>query len=191
MKKLVLAFLFLNCSLFVSAQSVWKSDKAHSQLKFDITHLGVSTVSGAFTDFDATITATKPDFSDAIFTLTAKTESINTGVDKRNEHLKSADFFDAAANPEISFKSNLVKSAGKDKFQVTGDLTMHGVTKPVTLELTHRGTVTNPMSKKPVAGFRATGTIKRADFGIGPKFPAPMISEEVTLIADGEFGPAN
>ncbi|KAA6439428.1 YceI family protein [Dyadobacter flavalbus] len=191
MKKLVLVFLFLNCSLFVSAQSVWKSDKAHSQLKFDITHLGVSTVSGAFTDFDATITASKPDFSDAIFTLTAKTESINTGVDKRNEHLKSADFFDAAANPEITFKSSTVKSAGKDKFQVTGDLTMHGVTKPVTLELTHRGTVTNPMSKKPVAGFRATGTVKRADFGIGAKFPAPMLSEEVTIIADGEFGPAN
>jgi len=191
MKKLVLVLLFLNCSLFVSAQSVWKSDKAHSQLKFDITHLGVSTISGAFTDFDATITASKPDFSDAVFTLTAKTESINTGVDKRNEHLKSADFFDAAANPEVTFKSNTVKSAGKDKFQVTGDLTMHGVTKPVTLELTHRGTVTNPMSKKQVAGFRAMGTIKRADFGIGAKFPAPMLSEEVTIIADGEFGPAN
>ena len=66
---------------------------------------------------------------------------------------------------------------------------MHGVTKPVTLELTYRGTIVNQMSKKQVAGFRAVGTVKRADFGIGPKFAPPMLSEEVTIVADGEFGP--
>ena len=188
MRKLFLLFLVLTSSVSTYAQT-WKNDKAHSQLKFDITHLGVSTVSGAFTDFDATITGTKPDFSDAKFELTAKTASINTGVEKRNDHLKSADFFDAAANPELTFKSTGLKIIAKDKFQLTGDLTLHGVTKPVTLELWYRGTITNQMSKKPVAGFRATGTIKRADFGIGPKFQAPMISEEVLIIADGEFGP--
>jgi len=188
MKKISL-FIFLTVSSFASfAQTTWKSDKAHSQLKFDITHLGVSTVSGAFTDFDATVKSAKPDFSDATFTLTGKTASINTGVEKRNDHLKSADFFDAAANPELTFKSTGVKKVSDGKYQLTGDLTLHGVTKPVTLDLWYRGTITNPMSKKPVAGFRATGTIKRADFGIGPKFPAPMLSEEVTITADGEFG---
>ena len=189
MKKVFLIIQFVALSFGAMAQSVWQSDKAHSQLKFDITHLGVSTVSGAFTDFDASITASKPDFSDAVFSLTAKTESINTGVEKRNDHLKSADFFDVATNPELSFKSTGLKSAGKDKYQLTGNLTMHGVTKPVTMELWYRGTITNQMSKKLVAGFRATGVIKRADFNLGTKFAAPMLSEEVTIIADGEFGP--
>ena len=188
MKKISLLILLSVLSVASFAQATWKYDKAHSQLKFDITHMGVSTVSGAFTDFDATITASKPDFSDAVFMMTAKTASINTGVEKRNDHLKSPDFFDAAANPELSFKSTSVKKSGNDKYQLIGDLTMHGVTKPVTLELWYRGTVTNPMNKKVVAGFRATGTIKRADFGVGPKFAPPMLSEEVTITADGEFG---
>jgi polyisoprenoid-binding protein YceI len=189
MKKIFLIIQLVAVSLGAMAQSVWTNDKAHSQLKFDITHLGVSTVSGAFTDFDATITASKLDFSDASFTLTAKTASINTGIEKRNDHLKSADFFDAANIPELTFKSTGLKSSGKDKYQLTGNLTMHGITKPVTLELWYRGTITNSMNKKPVAGFRATGMIKRADFNLGTKFAAPMLSEEVMIIADGEFGP--
>ena len=189
MKKLLLFIQFAVISFGTFAQTKWQNDKAHSQLKFDITHMGVSTVSGAFTDFDATIVSAKPDFSDATFELTAKTASINTGVEKRNDHLKSADFFDAAANPELTFKSTGLKSTGKDKYVLTGNLTMHGVTKPVTLDLTFRGAMENPMNKKQVAGFRATGTVKRADFALGTKFAPPMLSEEVTIIADGEFGP--
>ena len=187
MKKISLLLLMSVFSFYGSAQT-WKNDKNHSQLKFDITHLGVSTVSGAFTDFEATITTSKPDFSDAVFTLTAKTASINTGVDRRNEHLKSADFFDVATIPELSFKSTGIKGTGKDRYQLTGDLTMHGVTKAVTLDLWNRGIYVNPQNKKQLAGFRATGVVKRADFGIGPKFSPPMLSEEVTIIADGEFG---
>jgi len=189
MKKVLFIIQFVALSVGAFAQQVWQNDKAHSQLKFDITHLGVSTISGAFSDFDATVSATKPDFSDAVFELTAKTGSINTGIEKRDDHLKSPDFFDAATNSEIKFKSTSLKSAGKDKYQLTGNLTMHGVTKPVTVELWYRGTITNEMSKKQVAGFRATGTVKRADFNIGPKFAPPMLSEEVKIIADGEFGP--
>lgn len=170
------------------AQATWKSDKNHSQLKFDITHLGITTVTGAFTDFEATVTSGKADFSDAVFQLTAKAESINTGIEPRNNHLKSADFFDVTNNPELTFKSNSVKKKGKGKYLLKGNLTMHGITKPVTMELLYRGTVINPMSKKEVTGFRATGNIKRSDFGIGPKFPAAVLSEVVTITADGEFG---
>ncbi|MDQ6479301.1 YceI family protein [Dyadobacter sp. LHD-138] len=188
MRRISLLILFSVLSVASFAQTTWKSDKPHSQLKFDITHLGVSTISGAFTDFEATIKASKPDFSDAVFTLNAKTASINTGVEKRNDHLKSPDFFDAATNPELTFKSTGMKKVSEGKYQLSGDLMMHGVTKPVTLDLWYRGTIINQMSKKPVAGFRATGIVKRADFGIGPKFPAPMLSEEVLIIADGEFG---
>lgn len=189
MKKIFLsaaAMFVLAASSF--AQTTWKSDKMHSQLKFDVTHMGISTVSGAFTDFDASVTASKADFSDAVFQLTAKTESINTGVEPRNNHLKTADFFDAAANPTITFKSTSITKTGDGKYKLVGDLTMHGVTKPVTLDLWYRGTIVSPMSKKEVTGFRATGKINRMDFGIGSKFPAAAVSEEVSITADGEFG---
>ncbi|MBO9154970.1 YceI family protein [Chitinophaga sp. GCM10012297] len=187
MKKITCFVLLLAASLSTFAQT-WKSDKAHSQLKFDITHMGISTISGEFKDFAATITASKADFSDAVFTLTAQTGSISTGVEMRDNHLKSPDFFDAATNTTLSFKSTSLTKTGEGKYKLTGDLTLHGVTKPVTLELWYRGTIENPMNKKPVAGFRATGTIKRSDFGIGGKFAPPMLSEEVAITADGEFG---
>lgn len=186
MKKITFLVLLLAVSIGSFAQT-WKSDKAHSQLKFDITHMGLSTVSGAFTDFDATVTASQADFSDAKFELTAQATSINTGIGQRDDHLRSADFFDVATNPTITFKSTSLKKVSGDKFQVTGDLTLHGVTKPVTLDLWYRGTAENPMSKKPTAGFRVTGSIKRSDFGIGTKFPAAMLGEEVAIFADGEF----
>lgn len=184
-----IAFIFvalLTFSSFVS-DSAWKNDKAHSELLFTVTHLGISDVTGSFTDFDATITSSKEDFSDAVFTLSAKTSSVNTRVEMRDNHLKSADFFDAEKFPTLDFKSTKLTPAGKGKFKVSGNLTLRGVTKPVSLELTYRGTVENPMSKKPTAGFQATGVIKRSEFGFGSKFPAPMISDEVRLVANGEF----
>ena len=105
----------------------------------------------------------------------------------RDNHLKSPDFFDAAKYAEITFKSTGIKSAGKNKYKLTGNLTLKDVTKPVTLDLVYNGIVENPMSKKPTAGFQVTGTIKRSDFNLGSGFPAPMISDEVTIKADGEF----
>lgn len=186
MKKITFLVLILAASISTFAQT-WKSDKAHSQLKFDITHMGLSTVSGSFTDFEGTVTASKADFSDAKFELTAQTTSINTGIGQRDDHLRSADFFDAASNPAITFKSTSLTKVSDGKYKLAGDLTLHGVTKPVTLDLWYRGTAENPMSKKPTAGFRVTGSIKRTDFGIGSKFPAAMLSEEVAIFADGEF----
>ncbi|MBZ5856118.1 YceI family protein [Flavihumibacter profundi] len=165
----------------------WKNDKPHSQLGFTVTHLGISDVSGTFNDFEAIVTSSKPDFSDAVFELTANVASIDTRVEARNNHLKSADFFDAAKYPTINFKSTSLKENGKDKFIVTGNLTIHGVTKQVTMDLTYRGTTENPMSKAKVAGFQLSGTINRSDFNVGPGFPAPMISDKVTIKADGEF----
>ncbi|WP_109693979.1 YceI family protein [Chitinophaga deserti] len=187
MKKVMSLLLVMAVSAGAFAQSSWKSDKAHSQLKFDVQHLGLSTVSGSFTDFEASVSASKADFSDGVFTLTAQVGSINTGIEQRDNHLKSPDFFDAATHGTLTFKSTSVKSLGENKYSVTGDLTLHGVTKPVTLDLWYRGTIENPMSKKPTAGFRVTGSIKRTDFGIGAKFPAQMLSDDVAIFADGEF----
>ena len=188
MKKII--FLFASAILIQLsgfAQNTWKSDKAHSKLGFFITHLGISDVSGLFKDFDVTVTSSKPNFSDAKFELTAEVSSIDTEVEMRDNHLKSADFFDVANHPQMTFKSTSLKPAGKDRYKLTGNLTLHGITKPVTMDLWYRGTVTNPMSKAPNAGFQLTGTIKRSDFAIGGKFPAPMLSDKVTIRADGEF----
>lgn len=188
MKKILfIASAFVALSAFTIFRGSWKNDKAHSQLAFTVTHLGISDVSGTFNDFDVTVESSKPDFSDAVFTLSAKTASIDTRVEMRNNHLKSADFFDVEKFPTLDFKSTALKPAGKNKFKLTGDLTLHGVTKSVTLDLEYRGTIENPMSKKPTAGFQLTGIIKRSDFDFGTKFPAPMLSDEVRIKADGEF----
>jgi polyisoprenoid-binding protein YceI len=188
MKKLtiVLSAFFL-LTAFTTLDNVWKNDDPHSQLGFTVTHLGISDISGTFNDFDVVVNSSKPDFSDAQFELTAKTASVDTRVEMRDNHLKSADFFNVEKFPTLTFKSTQLKKAGKDKYKLTGNLTLNGVTKPVTMDLVYKGSVVNPMSKKQTVGFQVTGTIKRADFNLGSGFPPPMISDEVRIKADGEF----
>jgi polyisoprenoid-binding protein YceI len=188
MKKLTIilsAFFFLTA--FTTLDGIWKNDDPHSQLGFTVTHLGISDVSGTFNDFDVTVTSSKPDFSDAVFELSADVASIDTRVEARNNHLKSADFFDAEKYPTMNFKSTSLKKISKDQYKLTGNLTLHGITKQVTMDLQYNGTVENPMTKKQTAGFSLTGTINRSDFNLGNNFPAPMISDEVSIKADGEF----
>lgn len=188
MKKLfIILTAFIALTAFTTLNTTWKNDPPHSQLGFTVKHLGIADVSGVFNDFDVTVNSSKPDFSDAVFELNAKVVSIDTRVEARNNHLKSADFFDAEKYPTMHFKSTSIKNAGKNKFMLNGDLTLHGVTKPVTMNLEYTGTIENPMSKKPTAGFQVTGVIKRSDFKLGNGFPAPMISNEVRIKADGEF----
>jgi polyisoprenoid-binding protein YceI len=188
MKKLTFIIAaFFTLTAFTNAVSTWNNDDAHSQLGFTVTHLGIADVSGTFKDFDVSVKSSKPDFSDAVFELTAKTSSIDTRVEARNNHLKSADFFDTEKYPYLTFKSTSIKKAGKNKYKLTGDLNLHGVSKPVTLDLLYRGIVENAMNKKQTAGFQVTGVIKRSDFNLGNGFPAPMISNEVHIKADGEF----
>ncbi|MEO7045164.1 MAG: YceI family protein [Ferruginibacter sp.] len=190
MKRLFFAaILFVQASSFAQS-TTWKNDKMHSKLTFTVTHLLVSDVDGLFKNFDVTITSSKADFSDAVFELKADVSSINTEVDMRDNDLKSAGWFDAATYPSITFKSTAITANGKNKYKLTGNLTMHGVTKPVTMDLIYRGTVQNPMSKKDDAGFKLTGTIMRADFNIGSKYPSAMVSDEVEIKADGEFAKA-
>lgn len=190
MKKVTLLFALVATTLFAFKSiepTTWLVDKAHSKLGFEITHLMVSDVEGSFKNFDAKITAPKADFTDAVIELTADVASVNTDNEKRDAHLTSADFFDAAKYPTLTFKSTSVKKAGENKYKVAGNLTFHGVTKPVTLDATLRGPVTNPQSKKSIAGFKVSGTIKRADFNFGTKYPGAMLSDEVVLSANTEF----
>lgn len=187
MKKLLSLFsaLILTVSLF--AQTTWKADPMHSKLTFTVTHLGISDIAGLFRTFDVTAVAGKPDFSDAVFELSVDVASINTEVQMRDDHLKSADFFDVEKYAKMTFKSTDIKKSGTNKYLLTGNLMLHGITKPVTMNLWYRGTIENPQSKAFTSGFQITGVLKRSDFNVGPKFPSPMISDEVQIKADGEF----
>jgi polyisoprenoid-binding protein YceI len=188
MKKIAFVLAaFIALTAFTAVLTTWENDDPHSQLGFTVTHLGIADVSGTFNDFDVKITSSKPDFSDAKFELTAKTASIDTRVEARNNHLKSADFFDAAKYPELTFKSTSIRNNGKNNYKLSGDLTLNGTTKPVTLDLKYRGTTVNQMSKATTAGFQLDGVIKRSDFNIGSGFPVAVISDEVRIKADGEF----
>lgn len=190
MKKTVLASAFAIAALLSAFKApeaaTWSLDKAHAKLGFSITHLMVSDVEGSFKNFDATITTTKPDFSDAVVTMTAEINSVNTENEKRDEHLKSPDFFDAAKFPTMTFKSTSFKKVNDKKYNVSGNLTLHGVTRAVSLSATC-GKAVNPMSKKEIAGFKITGKIKRTDFGLSPSTPSSMLSDEVEIIANAEF----
>ena len=188
MKKLfiVLSSFFI-LTAFTTLTNVWNNDDAHSQLAFTVKHLGIADVTGTFNDFDVTINSKKADFSDAVVELTAKIASIDTRVEARDNHLKSADFFDAEKYPTLHFKSTSIRKVSANKYRLTGDLTLHGITKDISVIMDYRGSVANAMNKKQTAGFRVTGTIKRSDFNIGNGFPPPMISDEVRIKADGEF----
>ena len=187
MKKVTLiALLAFLLSFTVKAQSSWSLDKNHGKLGFTITHLMLSDIEGSFKNFDAKITAPKADFNDAVVEMTAESTSINTDNEKRDNHLRTADFFDVAKFPLVTFKSTSFKKTGPKLYKVKGALTMHGITKPVVLDVVCN-IGADPMSKKPIAGFKITGKLKRSDFEIGSKFPAAMLGDEVTIDANGEF----
>ena len=189
MKKLMIILsAFFVLTAFTTLNNTWNNDDAHSQVSFTVKHLGISDVTGTFNDFDVKIHAAKPDFSDAAVSFTAKVASIDTRVEARDNHLKSADFFDAEKYPDLSFKSTSIKKVGKtNKYKLTGDLTLHGITRQVTVDMEYQGSVENAMNKKQTVGFQVTGIINRSDFNLGNGFPPPMISDEVRIKADGEF----
>ncbi len=184
--------LFVTIAIaFTSAATyaqTWTADKAHAKVGFTVTHLMLTEVDGNFKNYDAKITASKPDLSDAIVELTADVNSINTENERRDNHLKSPDYFDAAKYPTITFKSTSFQKVDGKKYKMMGNLTMHGVTKPVTLDAVLTGPVTmdSPRGKQEKAGLRLSGTLKRSDFGVGATSTA-VVSDEVELKATGEF----
>jgi polyisoprenoid-binding protein YceI len=182
----VLAIAAVLCS-FTVVSSTWTYDNNHAKLGFSVTHMMVSDVEGSFRKATATLTTTKDDFTDAVVEVTAQASSVFTDNETRDNHLQTADFFDAAKYPEITFKSTSFKKAkAANTYVVKGNLSMHGVTRPVTLTAVAK-TGTNPMSKKTVAGFKITGSVNRLDFGIGTGTPAAIVSDEVVIDANAEF----
>ena len=189
MKRIVvfIAAILFSSTLFAQT-TIWKDDPWHSKLTFTVTHQGFSSVFGLFQKFDVTIISSKPDFSDAAFTLSIDVASINTEVKMRDDDLRSPNFFDVAKYPVMTFKStSIINTTGmKDRFKIIGNLTLHGVTRIVTMDLWYRGTHDDAMSKKTKAGFQVTGTINRSDFNVGPVDPFD-ISNDIMIKADGEF----
>ena len=186
MKKITLTTAILFAALTTFAQG-WTMDKAHSRLTFNVTHLMVSNVEGKFKSFDVSITSSKDDFTDAVIEVTADINSINTDNDYRDNDLKSDHFFDAAQFPQLTFKSTSFTKVDAKNYKLKGNLTIHGVTKPVELDVVFNGTFQNPMNKKTVAGFRIKGTIKRKDFGVGEGISTAVVSDEVEIDANVEL----
>ena len=187
MKKILFSILVMSLSLAASAQQSWSNDPMHSRLGFVVKHLGISKINGSFSDFSVKVVTTKADYSDMKVTLTAKTASINTGVEMRDNHLRSADFFGVEKYAELTFVSTSAKKISDNKFTLTGNLTLHGVTKPVTLNIEYYGSAVNPVNQKETFGFHVTGTLKRTEFGIAPGFPVQVVGDEISIIADAEF----
>lgn len=143
----------------------WIIDQAHSEIKFKVKHLIVSTVTGQFNSFSGTIIADNPDFSDAKISFEADINSIDTKNEQRDGHLKSPDFFDAANHPKLTFESKSIKKKSDGEYLVTGDLTIRGTKKEITLDVTYNGTVKG-FGGVEVAGFEITGKLNRFDFGL-------------------------
>jgi polyisoprenoid-binding protein YceI len=140
----------------------WTADTAHSTIGFSVKHLGIATVRGSFGEFEGTLEI-GDDLSSAKVKGSAKVDSIDTSEPQRDAHLKSADFFDAENHPELTFESTSVREIDGETFEITGDLTMHGVTKPVTLKAEVQGTETDPWGNERV-GLEITGKLDRSDW---------------------------
>ena len=150
-------------ALALAAPVTYKVDADHSGINFTIRHF-VSNMPGLFKDFDGTIVYDKDNPVSSKVEFTVQAASIDTGNEDRDKHLRTADFFDVEKFPTMTFTSTQVKAVDKDTLEVTGDLTMHGVTKRVTIPVDFLGTVKTPKSEK--AGFETTFTVNRKDFGI-------------------------
>ncbi|MEY4216453.1 MAG: hypothetical protein RLZZ68_909 [Bacteroidota bacterium] len=187
MKKLILIVTaFITFSFAVINQGTWNLDTAHSRLGFTAVHMGISDANGAFDKVTCTVTtANDKDFNNATFDLVADASSINTGLEARDNHLKSEDFFAVSQFPNLQFKSTSCTKVKGKKYLIKGNLSMHGVTKEVSLTATHNGNAKNRAGLD-VAGFKITGKFNRLDFGVGKDMPVAVVSDEINLTADLE-----
>lgn len=155
-------------------------DPGHTQVVFSWNHFGFSNPTAQFGKVDGTLDFDQADPTKASVKVTIPLASVNSNVPKLDEHLQKDEFFDSAKFPTATFKSTKVEKGGApDQLKVTGDLTLHGVTKPVTLDVTVNKVAEHPMRKAPAAGFEATTTIKRSEFGIAKYVPA--VSDDIKI----------
>ncbi len=191
MKKIALLLVATLFSVASFAQTKWNADAMHSSINFSVKHLGISFVDGRFDKYQGTFTGSPEDLTKGEFNFTVNVNSINTAVEMRDNHLKAADMFDAAKFPTITFESNSIKKAGKDKYELKGNLTIKGIKKPVTFNLTYGGLLKDDGKGGQKLGFQATTTINRFDFGIDYDPTAQGIAKDVNITVNLEFAKAN
>jgi len=149
----------------LTKKTTYKVDPMHSEVTFKVKHLMITNVSGSFGKFDAALTAGEDDFTDASVTFEADIDSITTGNEQRDTHLKSDDFFNAEKFPKLSFVSTGITKKNDEEYVLTGNLTIRDVTKPITLNVVYGGTMTDPWGQTK-AGFEITGKINRKEYGL-------------------------
>ena len=149
----------------VATRTTWSIDPIHSNVEFAVRHLMITTVKGRFTDVHGTVVTDEADRANDSVEVTIGAASIDTREPQRDAHLRSADFFDTEVHPSITFRSTSRRDLSPGHFKVAGDLTIHGVTRPIVLDAISEGRTKDPWGGER-AGFSATGTIKRSDFGL-------------------------
>ncbi|MDF1563083.1 MAG: YceI family protein [Deltaproteobacteria bacterium] len=193
MKKLIPSLLALTLLALPSlaSASTWQVDAAHATVGFEVSHLMISKVRGSFDEVQATLELDEKNLANSKVKATIAASSIDTGNEKRDGHLKSGDFFDVAAHPALTFESTKVKKAGKNKLKVTGNLTIKGVSKPVTLDVTYTDAVKSPFAPIRIRGFTATTTIDRTDWGLtwnkALETGGVLVGEEIAITLSLEF----
>jgi polyisoprenoid-binding protein YceI len=163
----------------------YQLEKTHVDLLFSINHAGFTEKHGSFRELDATLDYDSEKPENSRVTVTVKTASVDTALPARDTDLKGEHFLDVQKYPEMRFVSTRVTPVADGSLRIEGDLTLHGITKPLTLEARLNKAGPNPFDKKPTLGFSATGALKRSDFGMSNYLP--MIGDVVTLTIDAEF----
>lgn len=189
MKSIVLAALLSATASIAVAAEKYVLDASHSQVVFSYNHLGFSTTSGMFSGFEGEIMFDQENPAESSVTVSMPTKSMFTGWEQRDGHFMSDDFFGASDDDVIAFTSSSIEVTGDNKAKITGDLTMNDITKSVVLDATLNQAGTNPLAGKPWAGFDATTTLLRSDFGLGAF--APNVGDEVKVMISIEAAKAD
>jgi polyisoprenoid-binding protein YceI len=177
------SILLLSAPLALAQTSTWVPDKAHSEVDFSVVHLSLSNVRGHFGNIGGIIVLDESDITKSTVNVTIDASTMDTGVGPRDADLKGPNFFDVTQFPTATFVSTSVAKRGSG-LTVSGNLTLHGVTKPAVLQVEGPTGPVPGMDKKPHSGFSATATISRTAFGIATKFPTAVVGDEVKLTID-------
>ena len=172
-------------SIHTAVPGVYKSEASHAYITFQYLHQGYARPTLRWNDFDATVNLDPSNPTASTLNVVIDTASIDSGVEKFDQHLVSPDFFDAAAHPKITFNSTSLIEASTGKGSITGDLTMKGITKPVELFVTLNKVGENFRSKKPMIGISATAKLKRSDWDLGKH--TPLVGDDVDISIEVEF----
>jgi polyisoprenoid-binding protein YceI len=184
-KLLVIGVLALAVPLAMAQTSTWAIDPAHSEVDFSVRHMSVSNVHGRFGGIQGSVILNEVDATKSTVSVTIDMNTLDTGVTARDNDVKGPGLFDVAKFPTATFTSTSVVKSGTH-LKVTGNFTLHGITRPVELDVDGPSAAVPGMDHKPHSGYEATTTINRKDFGVGPNYSAAILSDEIKLTIELE-----